>query len=190
MQRVSGDHMTYLLLPFAFMALALGGAIFGFFYAWVCSTMWGLDAADPRVAIQTMQAMNASVRNIVFAPAFFGATIVLIATAALAFRSGQRRAAMAFAAAAVIYFSGGLMLTMAVNVPMNEALEEITVPENTERAKEIWSTYSSKRQVFNQIRTVASMATLILTGAGVYTLRWTAAWPMGGLFRADAGEAV
>lgn len=82
---------------------------------------------------------------------------------------------MAFAAAAVIYFSGGLMLTMAVNVPMNEALAEITVPENTERAKEIWSTYSSKWQVFNQIRTVASMATLILTGAGVYTLWRTAA---------------
>ncbi|CAH2407557.1 hypothetical protein MES5069_60169 [Mesorhizobium escarrei] len=27
------------------------GAIFGFFYAWVCSTMWGLDQTDPRVTI-------------------------------------------------------------------------------------------------------------------------------------------
>lgn len=57
------------LLPLA--SLLLAAAIFGFFYAWVCSTMWGLDAADPAIAIQAMQAMNASVRNAVFFPAFF-----------------------------------------------------------------------------------------------------------------------
>ena len=34
--------------------------------------MWGLDAADPRVAVAAMQAMNASVRNAAFAPAFSG----------------------------------------------------------------------------------------------------------------------
>jgi len=78
---------------------------------------------------------------------------------------------MAFAAAAVIYFSGGMVLTMAVNIPMNEALVEITPPENMEQAEEIWSTYSSKWQVFSQIRTAASMTALILTGVGVHTLR-------------------
>ena len=49
------------------LSVVFSGAIFGFFYAWVCSTMWGLDATDPRVAIQAMQAMNGSVRNAVFA---------------------------------------------------------------------------------------------------------------------------
>ncbi|GAB5461946.1 hypothetical protein [Hoeflea alexandrii] len=53
------------------LSLLLTAAIFGFFYAWVCSTMWGLDAADPSVAIQAMQAMNASVRNAVFIPPSF-----------------------------------------------------------------------------------------------------------------------
>jgi len=80
---------------------------------------------------------------------------------------------MAFAAAAVIYFSGGMVLTMAVNIPINEALE-ITPPENMEQAEEIWSTYASKWQVFSQIRTAASMTALILTGVGVHTLRPTA----------------
>lgn len=64
--------MTMLLYLFAFLSLMLSGAIFGFFYAWVCSTMWGLDRAAPQVAIQAMQTMNASVRNAVIAPAFFG----------------------------------------------------------------------------------------------------------------------
>jgi len=42
----------------AFLSLILSAAIFGFFFAWVCSTMWGLDALDPRVAITAMQGMN------------------------------------------------------------------------------------------------------------------------------------
>ena len=43
--------MRILLYFMVLRSLLLGGAIFGFFYAWVCSTMWGLDAADPFVAI-------------------------------------------------------------------------------------------------------------------------------------------
>lgn len=64
-----------------------GGAIFGFFYAWVCSTMWGLDAIDPRVAIEAMKGMNASVRNAVFFPAFFLTPLVMAAAALAAMRS-------------------------------------------------------------------------------------------------------
>ena len=74
--------MKQLTFAVILLSLTLSAAIFGFFYAWVCSTMWGLDAADPRVAIGAMQAMNASVRNAVFAPIFFGTPFALAATAA------------------------------------------------------------------------------------------------------------
>ena len=85
-----------ILLPLALLALLATGAIFGFFFAWVCSTMWGLDSADPRVAIAAMQAMNASVRNWVFAPAFFGTPVFLAAAALAARMAGERRAALFF----------------------------------------------------------------------------------------------
>ncbi|MDP5305807.1 hypothetical protein [Paracoccus spongiarum] len=62
----------------ALLSLLLAAALFGFFYAWVCSTMWGLDRASPDVAIAAMQAMNTSVRNAVFAPAFFGSGPALL----------------------------------------------------------------------------------------------------------------
>ena len=35
----------------ALAALLHSGAIFGFFFAWVCSTMWGLDRLPADVAI-------------------------------------------------------------------------------------------------------------------------------------------
>ena len=114
-----------MLYGLSFLSLILAGAIFGFFYAWVCSTMWGLDAADPRVAINAMQAMNASVRNAVFAPAFFGTPVVLFLTAIVAAFEGNRAAAFAFAAAGLVYLLGGLALTVAVNVPMNEAIKYV-----------------------------------------------------------------
>ncbi|MEM9104170.1 MAG: anthrone oxygenase family protein [Pseudomonadota bacterium] len=155
----------------ALLSLLFSGAIFGFFYAWVCSTMWGLDAAEPRVAIAAMQAMNASVRNIVFAPAFFGTPIVLLITAALAWFGAQRPAALIFAAAGVVYFAFGLMLTATVNVPMNEALAEVVLPLETGEAAEIWQTYSTRWQVWNQARTVASGMTLLLAGIAVMLLK-------------------
>lgn len=65
--------MHRLLTPLIFLSLLLFGAIFGFFYAWICSTMWGLDTLDANSAIA---AMNISVRNGVFMPAFLGTPAV------------------------------------------------------------------------------------------------------------------
>ncbi|MEJ6390980.1 anthrone oxygenase family protein [Gymnodinialimonas ulvae] len=153
-----------------FAALLLAGAIFGFFYAWVCSTMWGLDAIDPRVAIEAMQGMNASVRNAVFAPAFFGTPFVCLITAAFCLSGGAREAAIAFAAAGILYLLGGMGLTMAVNVPMNESLAMVEVPEDVDAAREIWAAYSPRWQVFNIARTVVSGLTLALAGLGLVAL--------------------
>ncbi|WP_238318644.1 DUF1772 domain-containing protein [Pseudooceanicola atlanticus] len=160
-----------LVLPVAFAGLLLAGGIFGFFYAWICSTMWGLDAADPRVAIAAMQAMNASVRNAVFAPAFFGTGPVLLLAGVLAARAGAGRAGWAMGLGGVLYLVGGMGLTIMVNVPMNEALALVTVPETTEEAARIWAAYSPRWQVFNTIRTIVSGVVLMLAGYGLYSLR-------------------
>ena len=159
------------LIGLALMSLILGGAIFGFFYAWICSTMWGLDAADPAVAIAAMQAMNASVRNAVFAPAFFGTPVVLLLTAGGARAYRRKVSARAFLAGALVYLLGGFFATMAVNVPMNEALAQVSIPASTQAAREIWSAYSTKWQVWNIARTMASGISLLLTGLGLIHLR-------------------
>ena len=104
------------LALFSLLSLLLCGAIFGFFYAWVCSTMWGLDNADPAVAIAAMQAMNASVRNAVFFPAFFCTPVFLLTTALLAHTRQRRLSALAFAASAAVYLAGAFFPTMLVNL--------------------------------------------------------------------------
>ncbi len=167
---VPSDRVAPHVRGAAITSIVFGGAIFGFFYAWVCSTMWGLDAADPRVAIAAMQAMNGSVRNAVFFPAFFLTPVVLGGTALLCRAHGHRRAAGWFGLAAGIYFVGGLVLTMAINVPMNEDLATVVVPSSVEEARVIWDDYSGRWQVFNQLRTVASGVSLAVAGLGLSSL--------------------
>lgn len=162
--------MAAFVYPLAMVSLGLSGAIFGFFYAWICSTMWGLDTLDPRDAIRAMQAMNASVRNLVFMPAFFFTPLALGLTAAVAAMTGAKKSAVAFGAAAFVYLTGGMGLTLAVNVPMNESLGAIAVPDTAEAAAVIWAEYSPRWQRFNVLRTTLSGAALMLTGLGLIHL--------------------
>ena len=151
-------------------SMLLSAAIFGFFYAWVCSTMWGLDAADPRVAIEAMQAMNASVRNGVFFPAFFMTPLVLAITGIVLWRQGIRESAALFGGSALVYFLGGLVLTMVVNVPMNESLATVGVPADLLSARQVWQDYSPTWQFWNQVRTALSGASFLIATLAVIFL--------------------
>ena len=163
--------MRHLLIPMSMLSLLSIGAIFGFFYAWVCSTMWGLDTTDPRVAITAMQAMNTSVRNPVFFPAFFLTPAILALTAFIAVRESRTRTAFLFAASAAIYFAGALLVTAMINVPMNETLAQVIVPTDSAAAADLWQGYSEPWQLWNAIRTLASGLALLLAGLAIYSLK-------------------
>ncbi len=151
----------------AVIATLFAGAIFGFFYAYACSAMWGLDAVDPRVAISAMQGINNVVRNPAFFPAFFLTPAVLLAAGVLLRRQGVRDAATWFVAAAGVYFLGGLVLTAAINVPMNNALGELAVPDSLDDARAVWEAYSPRWQLYNFLRTVASGVALLFAAIGL-----------------------
>lgn len=163
--------MGRLLVPMSMLSLVSIGAIFGFFYAWVCSTMWGLDATDPRVSITAMQAMNASIRNVVFFPAFFLTPVILAVTSFIAIRQNRKRSAALFAASAAIYVVGVFLVTSMVNVPMNEALSEVVVPIDGEAARIVWQSYSVPWQFWNTLRASVSGLALLLTGFAIYFLK-------------------
>ena len=171
----------FLLTPLALLAILNSGAMFGFFYAWICSTMWGLDAADFNVAISAMQAVNASVRNPVFAVGYFGTPLVLAvgyfgtplvlaAVALVAWRGEERHAAILFGMGSLLYVMGVMVPTSMVNVPLNEALAAVEAPLDGVRAQEVWQSYSVPWQSWNTIRTVVAGAALLLVGVGILRL--------------------
>ena len=79
----------------------------------------------------------------------------------------SRPAARAFLAAAAVYGLGGLLPTLLINVPMNEAL---AAADPTRDAAATWGAYSPRWQVWNAARTVASGAALLLAGWGTWRL--------------------
>src|SRR5688500_798022 len=88
----------------------------GFFYTYSISVMPGLAAAEPLSAIRAMQGINAEIRTLVFAFAFFGALLFPLAAALLAWRARDRRVAVLAFISAAVYGAGVFAVTFAVNV--------------------------------------------------------------------------
>lgn len=162
--------MPVFLIALSLSSLVLSGAIFGFFYAWFCCVMWGLDAAEPSVAIAAMQSMNSAVRNAAFAPAFFGTPLVLLGTALVSFKAGLGKSGLGLLMAAVVYAGGAFLPTVLINVPLNEELAIVNLDEITGSVETIWRSYSGHWQFWNGARTIASAICLILTGTGLLFL--------------------
>jgi uncharacterized membrane protein len=160
--------MQSLAVAVTFVALLLSGAIAGFFYAYSCSVMWGLDTSDPKAAIAAMQRINIVVRNAVFFPAFFGMPVAALVAAALWLPLGRRDVALVLAFAAAIYLGGAFLTTLAINVPMNEALGRTAIPADAEAADALWRNYSARWTLWNHIRTTASLIALLLVGWALY----------------------
>lgn len=174
------------------VSVVVNGAIFGFFYAWVCSTMWGLDQVDPRVAIEAMNGMNASVRNGVFFVSFFLTPVFALGAAAIAFAQRARQGALLFVIAALGYAIGGIFLTQALNLPLNEWLASIDMPSDESQAATLWVEYSSTWQGYNLIRTIVSGACLTLQASALWvtasTLARRAPAAHAGPFAEDGGR--
>lgn len=92
-------------------ATVLLGLMAGFFFAFWVDVAPAMRELEAGGYIQAQQAINRAVRNAPFAIAHFGAALVPWLLVALAWQSGDRRRAGAWAAIAVIYGAGVFLLT-------------------------------------------------------------------------------
>ena len=149
------------------LATITTGLIAGFFYAYACSVTLGLALLPDEQYVEAMQAINATVRNGLFAFSFFGAVVSLLLALAVHAPRPRSRRFLLVALAAVLYIGGGFMLTFLINVPMNEELARVSVgelgPAALERVRE---GYEGPWNFWNGVRTVFStLAFLALIGA-------------------------
>jgi len=141
------------------------GLIAGFFYAYACSVTLGLARLPDEHYVEAMQAINATVRNGVFAFSFFGAVLSLLVTLAVHAPRPSSRSFILIVLAAVLYIGGGFMMTFLMNVPMNEELARVgeATPESFAAVR---ADYEGLWNFWNGVRTVfSSLAFLALIGA-------------------------
>ena len=150
------------------LAVVTTGLISGFFYAYACSVTLGLALLPDEQYIEAMQAINATVRNGVFAFSFFGAVLSLILASVLHATRLRSRRFILVALAAVLYIGGGFMVTFLVNVPMNEELARVggAVFADPAALAQVRAEYEGPWNFWNGVRTVfSSLAFLALISA-------------------------
>jgi uncharacterized membrane protein len=153
----------------AFATLILTGWIAGLFYAYSVSVMLAMDAAGPEHAVPVMRQINIKIQNPVFFLSFLGTPLVGIITGVLVLIDGQPLPGVLFLAAAATYLAGTFIPTIAVNIPLNNALDHATGP-----APDVWAAFSPRWNRWNTIRTLFSAASLLV--AALALAFWASGW--------------
>ena len=149
--------MTDDVIVLAAVGAAVGSAVVaGVMLAFSTSVMPGLGQRPESEAVAAMQAMNAAILNPLFGLAFGGTAIVCLGLAVTAPFTGDTDGAGWRAAGALLYLVGVLGVTMAVNVPMNEALDAAD-PDSSSGA-DMWHGFRRRWTAWNNLRTVAGIA--------------------------------
>lgn len=130
---------------------ALGcGLIGGLYFAFSAFIMRALASIDAAAGIAAMNAINTVILKSLFMPLFLGTTLASAALVVIGFlRLGTSGAVMLIAGGAV-YVIGMFVVTMAFNVPLNNAL--LRADPAT------WREYLATWTSWNHVRTVASLA--------------------------------
>jgi uncharacterized membrane protein len=152
--------MMPLALGLAFVSLALAALLAGLFFAFSMSVMRALDALGPDAAADAMRSINRRILNPLLFLVFLGTPLTAVAAGLVAQTAGLD-GLWCFAAAAAS-FAGSFIVTSAVNVPMNNALEARTMS---------WPDYAPRWTAWNTVRTIASTASVLCLGASL--LSWT-----------------
>ncbi|GAA3887276.1 DUF1772 domain-containing protein [Streptomyces sedi] len=162
--------MTLLAAGAALATLTMAAVLAGTFFAFSVSVLPGLGTLGPERAGAAMRGMNDKILSPLFLTPFVALPLVAALTAVVLWTLGQRAAALAFAAAALVHVLGVIAPTAAVNVPLNEALA--AGPADTaERAAELWADFAPRWVRFNNLRAVASTGVALLVGTGLLLWR-------------------
>jgi uncharacterized membrane protein len=149
------------------MVAALGsGLMAGLFFAFSVSVMGALARIQPHEGIAAMQSINRVILNPLFLLVFLGTAVVCLLLVLLsAWSWGNAGAGYALAGAA-LYLAGCIIVTMAFNVPLNDALAAVE-PASADGAA-MWARYLSSWVPWNHARTIACLAAASFLTFAIY----------------------
>ncbi len=147
------DHLLALLT----LLSALGcGLIAGVFFAFSTFVMSALGRLPPAQGAAAMQSINRAVINLLFMLALFGTGAACLLLAVGALLTWQDAGAAWLLAGSLLYLAGPILVTMAFNVPLNNALAA-AVPSSPD-GEALWARYLVRWTAWNHLRTIAALA--------------------------------
>jgi uncharacterized membrane protein len=133
------------------LSLLTTGLAAGLFYAYSMSVMPGLARVGDRPFVEAMSSINKAILNGWFAIAFGGA-VVFTAVAALLHLGASHRSVLLWILAALVLYVAQLVVTFAVNVPLNNELDAVNLATDDlaaarERFEAAWVRWNVVRTV-------------------------------------------
>jgi uncharacterized membrane protein len=148
------------------LVTALGASLAaGVFFAFSNFVMQALGRIPAPEGIRAMQEINVTVINRWFMTALFGTGVASLAVIVAAVADWDGSYGPYLVGAGALYVVGTVVVTMALNVPRNEALARVE-PGSAEGTA-VWSRYLVEWTRWNSVRTVASLATTAALMGGI-----------------------
>jgi uncharacterized membrane protein len=149
-------------LIFALTGLAaLGsGIISGVFFAFSTFVMTALRRISPPAGMAAMQQINVAVFNPWFGGVFFLTPLACLGLGLAALFGWGDLDRRALLAGSLAYLVGSFGVTMAFNIPRNEALAK--VESDSPAGPAAWARFAPSWTSWNHVRTVASLAAAVL----------------------------
>ena len=168
------DTAFFFLIHFAVIAYALVGGVFLAFSDFI---MRSLVLTGGHGGIEAMQTINREVFRWVFMALFLGMAAVSVVVAGYGAFGLSGPAGTLIMLAGLVYLIGCFAVTVAFNVPMNEALAGLEVSHETTR--DYWSqTYVPRWTYWNSVRASACVASASLLLVGLVWLTQNQAQPV------------
>jgi uncharacterized membrane protein len=149
------------------LALLCTALISGLYYAYSCSVNPGLGMLPDAYYLSAMQSINRAILNISFFGSFFGALILLGLSAFLHYNTPRFAWLLA---AAVVYAVASFGVTMAWNVPLNDALDAFDIKSaSADDIHAMRIRFENPWNFFHRIRSIATFISLLLTALACFT---------------------
>jgi uncharacterized membrane protein len=153
-------------------ATVLTGMSTGVIALYAHTIMPGLKRTDDRTLVGSFQAIDRAIINPWFMGTFFGA-LILIGTATLLHLDADRRSVLPWLAAALALYLAVVIITMAVHVPLNDAIKRAGSPDRINVTSVRAEFNESKWATWNYFRFVASFGAFVILTAVLTIMKRT-----------------
>lgn len=142
----------------------LTGLMAGLFYAFSFSVVLGLGKLPDADYIRAFQSINREIQNPIFLSCFMGIVLLLPLSTYMHYSKPATPQFWLLLAATLIYVIGVFGVTVAGNIPLNNAIDTFKLDSASADAITAQRTaFESKWNNLNMARTVASTLTLLLS---------------------------
>lgn len=147
--------MDRLLYAGTFLSVLGTGLIAGAFFAFSSFVMGALGKLAPANGIPAMQSINVVVINPLFLGVFVGTSVLCLVLGCSALLRWSEPGSAYLLAGAAVYVFGTFIVTMALNVPLNDQLA--AVDPSSANGASVWIRYLTDWTMWNHVRTGAAL---------------------------------